>query len=74
MDMQSFYQYMMSFRGKLQKDAVSDLADWMFQDLGFPIHASSYNEISDYLEWNSPFSEALVIFDQMWDQYTKDNE
>ncbi|MGM8366725.1 YozE family protein [Virgibacillus sp. W0181] len=68
--MQSFYQFMMTFRGKLKNDSESELAEWMFTDHDFPKHAVSYDEVSDYLEWNSPFPEALKVFDKLWNIYT----
>ncbi|WP_164668812.1 YozE family protein [Virgibacillus doumboii] len=67
--MRSFYHYMMTYRGKKQADDISRLADWMFHDHDFPKHSADYDEISDYLEWNSPFVNALNVFDQLWDAY-----
>ncbi len=59
----------MTFRGKKIPDDKCRLADWAFLDYDFPKHSNDYNEISDYLEWNSPFSNALVVFDEIWDIY-----
>ncbi len=67
--MRSFYHFMMTFRGKLVPDDKSRLADWMFEDSNFPKQSYSYDEISRYLEWNIPFSSALSIFDELWEQY-----
>ncbi|AUJ26464.1 MULTISPECIES: YozE family protein [Virgibacillus] len=71
--MRSFYHYLMTYRGKKQPDDQSHLADWAFQDHHFPKHATSYNEISNYLEWNSPFPTALTVFDELWEAYVMDN-
>ncbi|UJL48247.1 YozE family protein [Virgibacillus sp. NKC19-16] len=67
--MRSFYQFLMTFRGKKPPDDQSRLADWVFFDHDFPKHSSDYDEISNYLEWNSPFPAALAVFDELWDKY-----
>ncbi|WP_373896254.1 YozE family protein [Virgibacillus natechei] len=67
--MKSFYQFLMTFRGKKQSDDQSHLADWAFFDHDFPKHSKDYDEISSYLEWNSPFPSALIVFDELWDNY-----
>lgn len=65
----TFYQFMMTLRGKLVADEKSKLADWMFKDHDFPKHSNNYHEISDYLEWNTPFHNALMVFDEVWAIY-----
>lgn len=70
--MHSFYQYMMRYRGIKQITKESKLADWMFRDHSFPKHSNSYHEISSYLEWNIPFTNALQVFDELWEQYQED--
>lgn len=67
--MNSFYQHLMTYRGKKVPDDQSNLADWVFLDYDFPKYSSDYNEISNYLEWNSPFANALTVFDEIWEQY-----
>lgn len=69
--MRSFYEFALTFRGKLKEDEASRLAEWIFLDHDFPKHSMSYDEISDYLEWNNPFHGALNVFDQLWEQYTE---
>lgn len=64
---------MMTYRGKKQADDQSRLADWIFYDHDFPKQSKDYDEISGYLEWNSPFANALTVFDQLWDTYTIKN-
>ena len=59
----------MTYRGSIKANNKSQLADWMFHDHDFPKHSTDYNEISNYLEWTSPFTNALVIFDELWDVY-----
>ncbi|ALX47912.1 YozE family protein [Lentibacillus amyloliquefaciens] len=67
--MRSFYHFALTYRGKKEPDDKSRLADWIFHDHDFPKHSASYNEISNYLEWNSPFVNALVVFDEIWEAY-----
>lgn len=65
----SFYHFIMTYRGKLIADDQSKLADCIFYDHGFPKQSSSYHDISDYLEMNSPFPGALSVFDALFDEY-----
>lgn len=67
--MKTFYQHLLTFRGKKVPDDKSQLADWAFYDHDFPKHSNDYDEISDYLEWNSPFPAALRTFDEVWELY-----
>ncbi|MCZ0701907.1 uncharacterized protein YozE (UPF0346 family) [Natronobacillus azotifigens] len=69
--MKSFHEYMMRYRGaKLASQKKErELAEWMFHDHDFPKHSCDYDEISRYLEWNIPFTDALRLFDQLWEDY-----
>jgi len=67
--MKSFYHYMMQYRGAKKASDERKLADWMYHDHMFPKHSKSYDEISRYLELNSPFNNAINLFDQLWDDY-----
>lgn len=67
--MKTFYEFILTYRGKLSADDKCKLADWVFQDHDFPKQSTNYSEISDYLEWNSPFVNALSIFDELWEIY-----
>lgn len=68
--MRPFYQFLMTFRNKKRADDQQVLAEWAFRDHDFPKHSTDYNELSNYLEWNSPFPDALTTFDELWDKYT----
>lgn len=59
----------MTYRNSKKQTNESQLAEWIFGDHDFPKHMTDYNKISNYLEWNSPFAEALVVFDELWDVY-----
>ncbi|WP_087971484.1 YozE family protein [Oceanobacillus rekensis] len=71
--MRSFYHFLMTYRGKLNPDEKSLLADWAFNDHNFPKQSTKYDVISDYLEWNSPFPNALNVFDEIWNTYQTTN-
>lgn len=67
--MLTFYQFLMTYRGQKVPNDESKLADWCFYDHDFPKYSIDYDEISNYLEWNSPFPHALRTFDKLWDEY-----
>lgn len=67
--MRSFYHYMMRYRGDKSQTDERRLAEWIFQDHNFPKQATSYDEISSYLEWNIPFTDALRVYDSLWEEY-----
>ncbi|HLS59681.1 MAG TPA: YozE family protein [Virgibacillus sp.] len=67
--MLTFYQFVMTYRNSKTATNESRLAEWIFADHDFPKHVIDYNQISNYLEWNSPFPEALIVFDELWDVY-----
>ena len=70
--MRSFYHFAMSYRGiRDRHNNKKRLADWMFQEHDFPKQTTSYAELTDYLEFNSPFPEALSIFDELWTEYLR---
>lgn len=59
----------MTYRGNKTVTDETRLADWMFDDHSFPKYSTDYNELSNYLEWMSPFANALTIFDNLWEIY-----
>lgn len=67
--MLTFYQFMMTYRGKRKPDSESKLADHIFYNLDFPKYSTDYDQVSEYLEWNSPFPNALILFDELWEIY-----
>lgn len=72
--MRSFYHFLMTFRNEKRSDDESMLADWAFHEHDFPKHSADYNEISNYLEWNSPFANALTVFDELWSGFLNDRD
>ncbi|UOQ85829.1 YozE family protein [Gracilibacillus salinarum] len=72
--MKSFYHFMMRYRGNKQLDDARKLADWMFYEHDFPKHSADYDDISRYLEWHTPFPEAISAFDRLWDSYIEEEK
>jgi len=69
--LRSFYHFLLTYRGEIQTDESSQLADWAFYDHNFPKQSTDYDEISNYLEMNSPFPSALAVFDDIWNTYAE---
>jgi uncharacterized protein YozE (UPF0346 family) len=65
----TFYQFVMTYRGRKKANDNSRFADWVFFDHDFPKHSTDYDELSNYLEWNSPFTNAITVFDKLWEEY-----
>ena len=65
----TFYQFLLTHRGEVTPTEKGRLAEWAFHDFGFPKYSTRYDEISEYLELNSPFPEALQVFDELWELY-----
>lgn len=65
----SFYQYIQIHRGKLQQDAISLLAENIFDDIQFPKQETDYHVLSDYLETNAYYVPNMDVFDELWDMY-----
>lgn len=73
--MKSFYHFAMRYRGVKDKhDPKKRLADWMFHEHDFPKQSNDHHELTDYLEFNSPFPEALITFDEVWEEYISNEE
>lgn len=69
----SFYQYMDTFRGKIEVTEESHLAEHIFKDSQFPKQSEDYEEISHYLERNAYYVSSMDIFDDLWGMYTENN-
>ncbi|WLV25929.1 sterile alpha motif-like domain-containing protein [Aciduricibacillus chroicocephali] len=67
--MRSFYQYAKSYRGELKITDEGRLAEWIVDDFDFPKQSTDYDELSEYIEWNSPFPGAASVFDKLWTEY-----
>ncbi len=60
----------MAYRSKNKPDDKSKFAHYLFSASDFPKYSGDYDEISNYLEWNSPFPNALTVFDELWELYS----
>ncbi|UUV99260.1 YozE family protein [Vagococcus luciliae] len=65
----SFYHYIQVHRGKLEQDAISKLAEDIFDDIQFPKQETDYHAISDYLETNTYYVPNMDVFDELWEMY-----
>lgn len=70
----TFYQYVMTYRSKGSDPSYRDFAEHLYHDGGFPKHSTSYDEISQYLETNSPTLDAIAVFDELWRVYEVESE
>ncbi|WLR52925.1 YozE family protein [Bacillus tianshenii] len=65
----TFYQYVMTFRPPGSPNSYREFANNIYKDGAFPKHSTSYHEISQYLETNSPALDAISVFDELWERY-----
>ncbi|MEY8444880.1 YozE family protein [Enterococcus ratti] len=70
---QSFYHYLMTLRGGKSNDPISVFATEAGNDIQFPKHSTSYEEISNYLELAVNYLPSMDIFDQVWESYIENN-
>lgn len=68
----SFYQFAQTKRNTeaINSDPEATLAELIFLDGDFPKSADTFQEVSDYVELNSRYSDYVAVFDQMWEDYT----
>ncbi|RXK19229.1 YozE family protein [Macrococcus sp. DPC7161] len=65
----SFYQYTQTLRGQKNEEGV--FAEAVYQDLMFPKSATSFHELSDYIENYGPSELSLSLFDTLYERYTE---
>lgn len=63
----SFYHFIMRYRGG--KDELSQFAEGVYRDLGFPKESTDYDELSRYLEMNGDYLPTMTVFDRAWENY-----
>ncbi|MCZ0716790.1 YozE family protein [Aerococcus kribbianus] len=68
---QSFYHFSQTLRNsaKIGQDPEATLAELIFKDSDFPKYSQDFQEISDYIELNSRYSDYVASFDAMWEKY-----
>lgn len=65
----SFYHFLMKYRHSESKDELSNFAQSVYEDHGFPKHSVDYHEISNYFELHVDYLPTLTIFDHAWELY-----
>jgi len=63
---QSFYKYVLTYRGGPISDLKAIFAEEMFYDLNFPKHSSDFEIISRYIEEMAHPDMSATIFDELW--------
>lgn len=66
---QSFYRFVLSFRGGVKGDLQARFAEAMFNDLSFPKEEKTFDVISRYLEEKADPQMPSVIFDELYSLY-----
>ena len=69
MNKQSFYHYVLTFRGGEWSDRKVRFAESMFVDHAFPKVSTDFEELSNYLELQSDENLTIGAFDELWELY-----
>ncbi|MDF2536116.1 MAG: hypothetical protein K0R18_2278 [Bacillales bacterium] len=67
--MQTFYQYLLTFRQSNKDNEIAMLAEHVFLDHSFPKRSKNYHELSSYLEMNTDYMLNMTLFDEVWLMY-----
>lgn len=67
--MQTYYQFLMTYRHALEYSEIAMLAEHVYMDHSFPKTCSDYNELSSYLEINVDYILNMSLFDETWELY-----
>lgn len=65
----SFYHFVLTYRGGDWSDQKSRFAEGAFNDHGFPITSTSFEELSSYIETQADDLLSTTAFDELWDIY-----
>ena len=65
----SFYIFLMKHRAYKEIDAITKLANLVYDDTTFPKQSSNFDEISSYLETHANFAFNLSTFDEILELY-----
>ncbi len=66
---ESFYLFILSFRGGNSWDQKSLFAERAFLDHSFPKASSSFEELSSYIETLADEHMTTQVFDELWELY-----
>ncbi|WP_108308531.1 YozE family protein [Metalysinibacillus jejuensis] len=65
--MKTFYQFVMTFRGR--DDSFAYFAEAAFEDQSFPKQSIDFNELSEYVEMCQDEYMTTAVFDALWALY-----
>lgn len=66
---QPYFQFIRRFQEEASRKPLARLANLITSDLAFPKQADNFQEISEYLETSSDYSQLLATFDESWQKY-----
>ncbi|MDN4492673.1 YozE family protein [Ureibacillus aquaedulcis] len=66
---ESFYRFILSYRGGDLKDPKSRFAEGAFMDHSFPKGSTSFEELSSYIETLADEHMTTQVFDELWELY-----
>ncbi|KGR76910.1 YozE family protein [Ureibacillus sinduriensis] len=66
---ESFYLFILSYRGGDSSDLKSQFAERAFLDHSFPKVSTSFEELSSYIETLADEQMSSQVFDELWDLY-----
>ncbi|KQL35826.1 YozE family protein [Psychrobacillus sp. FJAT-21963] len=66
---QSFYLYVLKYRGGGKKDKKSWFAETMFNQHDFPKAETSFDALSKYIEELAHPDMSATVFDELWESY-----
>lgn len=71
---QQFFQFAMTFRDPYKKDTLTDFANQLEDDYGFPRNHSNYADLADYLELSGEYASYMDTFDEMYQLFQERKE
>lgn len=66
---QSFYLYVLKYRGGQKKDKNTLFAESVFNQHDFPKAESSFDSLSKYIEELAHPDMSASVFDELWELY-----
>lgn len=65
----SFYQFVLRYRGGSGKDSKHLFAERVFETHDFPKASKDFNELSHYIEMQADDEMPASTFDELWEEY-----
>lgn len=69
---QSFYLYVLKFRGGQKMGGKEQFSETMFNRHDFPKYETSFDPLSKYIEELADPKMSAVVFDELWDLYIEE--